>query len=187
MRYVSAQVPRVLIRCFTLRATTHTCVDRFKTLLWLGDRHDSAENLRIRRAIPGHHSDEVSSSSEDMRVLAADNKGINLEDQIDVILFTSVAAVTAYLSHADQAKLAKYPPSMFRIICNRRMSDSLLLFLDSGSNVSGISPAILVNHDDGGLSLTQPKLRRPNLIDSDQFSVCQAFASFKPVPMHYLQ
>jgi hypothetical protein len=88
--------------------------------------------------------------------------------------------MTAYLSHANEAKLAKYPSSIFRIICTRRMSDSL----DSDSNVSRSLPAILVKHDDG--DLMQPMQRRPNLIESAQLTVCEMFVSFKPIPMRTL-
>jgi hypothetical protein len=139
----------------------------------------------ILRGIPGHRNSNLTArASEDIWHLTADNTGIALEDQVDVILFTSVVAMTAYLSHANQAKLAKYPSSLFRIICTRRMSDSLLRFLDSDSNVSGSLPAILVKHNDG--DLMQPMQRRPNLIESAQLAVCEMFVSFKPIPMRTL-
>jgi hypothetical protein len=43
------------------------------------------------------------------------------EDQVDFTHFTSVAAMIAFLSDKEQHKFIKYPPSLFRIICNRRM------------------------------------------------------------------
>jgi hypothetical protein len=54
----------------------------------------------------------------DQKVVA---QPINHEDQVDVTLFKSVAAMTAFLSDAKQAKFANYPPSLFRIISNRRL------------------------------------------------------------------
>ena len=46
---------------------------------------------------------------------------LSREDQVDLTLFTSVAAMAAFLSEHAQSKFAKYPPSLFRIISNRRL------------------------------------------------------------------
>jgi hypothetical protein len=46
---------------------------------------------------------------------------LNREDQVDLTLFKSVAALVEFLSDDKQAKFAKYPPSLFRILCNRRL------------------------------------------------------------------
>ena len=46
---------------------------------------------------------------------------LSREDQVDLTLFTSVAALAAFLSQPAQSKFAKYPPSLFRIISNRRL------------------------------------------------------------------
>jgi hypothetical protein len=43
------------------------------------------------------------------------------EDQVDVTLFTSVAAMAAFLVDGAQSKFANYPSSLFRIISNRRL------------------------------------------------------------------
>jgi hypothetical protein len=43
------------------------------------------------------------------------------EDQVDLTLFTSVAALTKFLLDGAQTKFAKYPSSLFRIISNRRL------------------------------------------------------------------
>lgn len=52
---------------------------------------------------------------------ALDAQPIALEDQIDVTLFKSVAAMTAFLSDVKQSRFAKYHSSIFRIVSNRRL------------------------------------------------------------------
>jgi len=66
----------------------------------------------------GRVSFKLNSSATDPRRTSSP---LNRESQVDLTLFTSVAALVAFLSDAKQAKFAKYPPSLFRIICNRRM------------------------------------------------------------------
>jgi hypothetical protein len=46
---------------------------------------------------------------------------LSREDQVDLTLFTSVAAMAKFLSEHAQSKFAKYPSSLFRIISNRRL------------------------------------------------------------------
>jgi hypothetical protein len=43
------------------------------------------------------------------------------EDEVDFTLFTSVSAIVSFLSDSKNDKFAKYPPSLFRIIANRRL------------------------------------------------------------------
>ncbi len=43
------------------------------------------------------------------------------EDEVDFTLFTSVSAIVAFLSDSKNDKFASYPPSLFRIIANRRL------------------------------------------------------------------
>jgi hypothetical protein len=73
-------------------------------------------------AISESHKDRISyklnSVALDKQVV---EQPINHEDQVDVTLFKSVEAIVAFLSDVNQLKFAKYPPSLFRIICNRRL------------------------------------------------------------------
>ncbi len=104
---------------------------RHKTLLWLDDWPDRDDNLRIRSKIPGAGWFEVAvvqpqegRVSYKLNDAATDKKStdaLKREDQVDFTLFTSVAAMVAFLSDSAQSKFANYPPSLFRIISNRRL------------------------------------------------------------------
>ncbi len=73
----------------------------------------------------------------------AESSSLKLEDgeAVDVTLFTSVAAIVSFLSEAKNAKFAKYPPSLFRIITNRRLfigSVRVTVFSESEFKCQGI-------------------------------------------------
>ena len=164
---------------------SHCLVERRrKTLLWLDDNPNSAENSRIRCSIPGHSSSKaVGGLGDDRLSLAADNKDIALEDQVDVTLFTTVDAVIEFLSHPNQLKFVKYPPSLFRIVTNRRLfvgADGLCCRMSRNANWRSAFPATLVFHGavhDGLHELAG----RPNLVISQVAADCEAFVSFQSV------
>ena len=120
---------------------------------------------------------------DDRLSLAADNKDIALEDQVDVTLFTTVDAVIEFLSHPNQLKFVKYPPSLFRIVTNRRLfvgADGLCCRMSRNTNWRSAFPATLVFHGavhDGLHELAG----RPNLVISQVAADCEAFVSFQSV------
>ena len=156
---------------------------RRKTLLWLDDNPNSAENSRIRCSIPGHSSFDKVGLGDDRLSLAADKKDIALEDQVDVTLFTTVDALDEFLSHPNQLKFVKYPPSLFRIVTNRRLfvgADGLCSRMSRNVNWRSAFPATLVFHGavhDGLHELAG----RPNMVISQVAADCEAFVSFQPV------
>ncbi len=155
---------------------------RRKTLLWLDDNPDSPENARIRRSIPGHGSSKpVDGLGEDRLSLAADNTGIALEDQVDVTLFTSVDAIDAFLCHPSQHKFVKYPPSLFRIVTNRRLfvgASGLWARISSNSTWQCAFPSIMVfhGHCDDGLDALKGY---SNLKITRDAGYCSTFVSFQ--------
>ena len=113
--------------------------------------------------------------------LVADNKGISLEDQVDVTLFTSVDAIVEFLSLPKQKKFAKYPPSLFRIVTNRRLfvgPDGLCARMRSIDTWQSAFPAIMVFHGSckDGLDALQG---RPNLKITQNAKDCELFVSFE--------
>ena len=69
-----------------------------------------------------HHAERISYKLNE----AATDKRLNSyplarENQVDLTLFTSVAAMAAFLLDGAQSKFAKYPSSLFRIVSNRRL------------------------------------------------------------------
>ena len=156
---------------------------RRKTLLWLDDNPNSAENSRIRCSIPGHGSSKEVGLGDGRLSLAADNRDIALEDQVDVSLFTTVDALDEFLSHPNQLKFVKYPPSLFRIVTNRRLfvgADGLCSRMSRNVNWRSAFPATLVFHGavhDGLHELAG----RPNMVTSQVAADCEAFVSFQPV------
>jgi hypothetical protein len=157
---------------------------RRKTLLWLDDNPNSPENSRIRRSIPGLGSSKAVEGLGDERLsLAADNKDIALEDQVDVTLFTTVNAVIEFLCHPSQKKFAKYPPSLFRIVTNRRLyvgADGLCSRMSKDASWCSAFPATLVFHGDVHDGLHE-LMGRPNLVTSQVAADCEAFVSFRSV------
>ncbi len=113
--------------------------------------------------------------------LAADNKDIALEDQVDVTLFTSVDAIDAFLCHPSQEKFVKFPPSLFRIVSNRRLfvgPSGLCAKIRSNPTWQSAFPSIMVFHghcDDGLDSLKG----LPNLKITQDAGDCSAFVSFR--------
>ncbi len=155
---------------------------RRKTLLWLDDNPDSPENARIRRGIPGHGSSKpVDGLGEDRLSLAADNTGIALEDQVDVTLFTSVDAIDAFLRHPSQHKFVKYPPSLFRIVTNRRLfvgASGLWARISCNPTWQCAFPSIMVfhGHCDDGLDALKG---HSNLKITRDAGDCSTFVSFQ--------
>ena len=160
----------------------HSIPCRRKTLLWLDDHPDSPENVRIRRGIPGHGiSKPVAGLGEHRLSLAADNKDIALEDQVDVTLFTSLDAIEAFLRHPSQHKFTKYPPSLFRIVTNRRLfvgPRGLCARMSSDPKWQSTFPAIMVFHGDCDDGLDAYK-GRPNLNITRDADHCTSFVSFQ--------
>ena len=160
----------------------HSIPCRRKTLLWLDDNPDSPENARIRRGIPGHGSSKpVAGLGEDRLSLAADNKDIALEDQVDVTLFTSVDAIDAFMCHPSQQKFVKYPPSLFRIVTNRRLfvgPSGLCARIRTNPTWQSTFPSIMVfhGHCDDGLDALKG---HPNLKITRDAGECSAFVSFQ--------
>ena len=161
---------------------------RRKTLLWLDDNPNSPENSRIRRSIPGHSSSKaVEGLSDDRLSLAADNTDIALEDQVDVSLFTTVDALDKFLCHPSQHKFVKYPPSLFRIVTNRRLfvgADGLCSRMSRNATWRSAFPATLVFHGavhDGLHEL----MGRPNLTITQVAADCEAFVSFQSVKAEF--
>ena len=161
---------------------------RYKTLLWLDDNPNYPENQRVCRGIPGHHASKptrLPGSCDGQIFLEADNSHISLTVQVDVFLFLHVEALTEYLSSPSHTKFAKYPKSLFRIICNERMLVPLLQFLDSSSIFAGSFPAICVTGNQGIAALPHSFLqeyRRPNLMICTDSVFLQLFALFEPLP-----
>ena len=121
--------------------------------------------------------------------LAADNKDIALEDQVDITLFTSVDAIDAFMCHPSQQKFVKYPPSLFRIVTNRRLfvgPSGLCARIRSNPTWQSAFPSIMVFHghcDDGLDALKgQPKLK----ITRDA-GECSAFVSFQSAQVAVIQ
>lgn len=113
--------------------------------------------------------------------LVADNTGISLEDQVDVTLFTSVDAIVEFLSLPKQKKFAKYPPSLFRIVTNRRLfvkPDGLCARISSNDTWRSVFPAIMVvcGSCNDGLDALQG---RPNLKITQNLKDCELFVSFE--------
>ena len=118
---------------------------------------------------------------EDRLSLAADNKDIALEDQVDVTLFTSVDAIFAFICHPSQQKFVKYPPSLFRIVTNRRLfvgPSGLCARIRSNPTWQSAFPSILVfhGHCDDGLDVLKGL---PNLKITRDAGDCSAFVSFQ--------
>jgi hypothetical protein len=156
--------------------------------LWLDDHPESPENTRIRRSIPGHQeSKPLPGLGKGRMSLVADNKGISLEDQVDVTLFTSVDAIVEFLSLPKQKKFAKYPPSLFRIVTNRRLfvgpvdgpnPDGFCARMRSIDTWQSAFPAIMVFHGscNNGLDALQG---RPNMKVTQNAKDCEFFVSFE--------
>ena len=118
---------------------------------------------------------------EDRLSLAADNKDMSLEEQVDVTLFTSVDAIEAFLRHRRQLKFIKYPPSLFRIVTNRRLfvgTSGLCARIRSNPTWQSAFPSIMVFHGDCDDGLDALK-GHPNLKITRDAGECSAFVSFQ--------
>ena len=118
---------------------------------------------------------------EEYLSLAADNKDIALEDQVDVTLFASVDAIDAFLFHPSQQKFVKYPPSLFRIVTNRRLfvgPSGLCARIRSNPTWQSAFPSIMVfhGHCEDGLDALKGI---SNLKITRNAGDCSAFVSFQ--------
>ncbi len=156
--------------------------------MWLDDNPNNPDNSRIRRSIPGHSSSKaVEGLGDDRLSLAADNKDIALEDQVDVTLFTNVDALDKFLCHPSQEKFVKYPPMLFRIVTNRRLfvgADGLRSRMSRNAIWRSAFPATLVFHGAACDGLDE-LLNCPNLTISQTVEDCQAFVSFQPAKVDF--
>ena len=167
--------------CCCMQCLTHVLSRRRKTLLWLDDHPERPENVRIRLGIPGHSRSQELTLDRDQCSIAADNEDIALEDQVDVTLFTSLDAIEAFLRHPSQHKFTKYPPSLFRIVTNRRLfvgPRGLCARMSSDPKWQSTFPAIMVFHGDCDDGLDAHK-GRPNLNITRDADHCTAFVSFQ--------
>jgi hypothetical protein len=171
--------------CFFLTLLICLLECRRKTLLWLDDNPNSDDNQRIRRSIPGHSSSQAVGGLvglvDDRLSLVANNTDIALEDQVDVTLFATVDAFEKFLFHPSQQKFVKYPPSLFRIVTNRRLfvgPTGLCSRMSRNAQWRSVFPAILVFHGEKHDGLDD-LMGRPNLIISQVAADCEAFVSFQ--------
>jgi hypothetical protein len=123
----------------------------------------------------------VEGLGEDRLSLAADNTDIALEDQVDVTLFTSVDAIDAFLCQPSQHKFVKYPPSLFRIVTNRRLfvgASGLWARISSNPVWQCAFPSIMVfhGHCDDGLDALKS---HSNLKITRDAGDCSTFVSFQ--------
>jgi hypothetical protein len=175
-------LPPILHACYSCtQCLTHVLSRRRKTLLWLDDHPERPENVRIRLGIPGHSRSQELVLDKHQCSIAADNKDIALEDQVDVTLFTNLDAIEAFLRHPSQQKFAKYPPSLFRIVTNRRLfvgPSGLCARMSSDPKWQSTFPAMMVFHGDCDDGLDAYK-GRPNLKITRDADHCTAFVSFQ--------
>ena len=140
-------------------------------------------NTRIRLSIPGHGSTHnLEGLNEGRLALNADNTGIPFEDQVDVILFTTVEALDAYLCHPNQLKFVKYPTSLFRIVTNHRLyvgPDGLLSRMTRNPLWCSAFPATLVLYTALRRSCLEEDVCRPNLLICRSEAVFRSFVSFR--------
>ena len=100
---------------------------------------------------------------------------------MDVTLFTSVDAIEEFLRHPSQQKFTKYPPSLFRIVTNRRLfvgPIGLCARMSCDPKWQSAFPATMVFHGDCDDGLDAYK-GRPNLKVTRDADHCTAFVSFQ--------
>ena len=105
-------------------------------------------------------------------------RDIKMEEQMDVVLFTSVPDMTCFLRLHPE--LSKYPSSLLRIISSRRLlqEGGLLHFFDTDPVWCHKYPATLMFYSNAAAD-TSLLRDRPNFYMSTQQQALQAFATFK--------
>ena len=105
-------------------------------------------------------------------------RDIKMEEQTDVVLFTSVPDMTRFLRLHPE--LSKYPSSLLRIISSRRLlqEGGLLHFFDTDPTWCHKYPATLMFYSNAAAD-TSLLHDRPNFYMSTQQQALQAFATFK--------
>jgi hypothetical protein len=165
---------------------------RRKTLLWLDDNHDDSKtgNPKIRCSIPGYKGCKEIKRCKDGQILVEPNNvGISLEDQVDVFLFNSTAAILDFLNGEQQRKFTKYPGSLFRIVSNRRLfvgGTGLCKLIDENPVWQFVFPAIMVFHGDNQagkivLAGLQELKGRSNITCTSKLDDCMSFVAFGAV------
>ena len=146
-------------------------------MLWLDD--EPQRNESIRRGIPGYLG--LTELPTGNMSLQFDFKNIDPANQLDVHCFKTVQAMQAFMMHPENLRFANFPPSMFRIISNRRLfigEGGLCRFLDDpGTQWAFTYPSTMIFY--GGVHNGLEFLNsRPNTVKSTLERDCIAFISF---------
>jgi len=154
---------------------------RRKTLLWLDSKPDAPDNIAILHAIPGYRfSKPEAAAAPGTFSLTTNVQGVPADLQVDVFLFSTVAAAVAFLTQPQYVKFTEYPQSLFRIVSSRQLyvgAQGLCAALEGQSAWEFAFPATMVFHgrcEDGLRELSS----RPNLRVSQRIDDCVAFATF---------
>jgi len=147
--------------------------------LWLDDNPQRDENEFIRKGIPGYVG--MTNLPDGNISLQFDFRNIEPANQLDVHCFKTVEAIKAFMMQPDNLKFANFPPSMFRIISNRRLfigDGGLCKFLDDPSTPWAFTyPSTMIFY--GGITEGLEILEdRPNAVKSVFPHDCIAFTSF---------
>jgi hypothetical protein len=161
--------------------------------LWLDDNHDNPNfgNPKIRCSIPGYKGCKELKPCENGQIpVESNNAGISLEDQVDMFLFTSCAAILDFLNHEQQRKFIKYPGSLFRIVSNQRLfvggtdgvlrDTGLCKLIDENPIWQFVFPAIMVFNGDNQAGLLELN-DRPNITCTCNAEDCMSFVTFGAV------
>ena len=152
--------------------------------MWLDNEHLKDDNESIRRKIIGYVG--IADLPDGSSRLQFDYTGFEhssspLEHEMDVICFTSVDAIKAYMLRPESLKFANFPPSKFSIISNRRLlvgDQGLCRFLDDPTTPWAFSfPSIMIFYGGNpeGLEVLDG---RPNATKSIFVDDCVAFITF---------
>lgn len=120
----------------------------------------------------------------------ANNDGILLEDQVDLFLFKSSAAILSFLNSEENRKFIKYPSSLFRIVSNRRLfvdekdggltEKGFCKLIEEDPLWQNVFPSIMVFHGDIKAGL-QELQGRPNITCTNKVDDCMSFVAFGKV------
>jgi len=156
---------------------SHFALRRRKTVLWLDDETHRNEN--IRKGIPGYMG--FTDLPDGSISLQFDFRNIEPANQLDVHCFKTVESIRAFMMKPENLRFANFPPSMFRIISNRRLfieDGGLCGFLDSPTTPWAFTyPSTMIFngavHD--GVDVLDS---RPNIVKSTLSRDCISFISF---------
>jgi len=148
-----------------------------KTVLWLDD--EPQNNEEIRRGIPGYLGiTELPNGSVSLQF---DFRNIEPANQLDVHCFKTVQAMQAFMMQPENLRFANFPPSMFRIISNRRLfigDGGLCKFLDDPATAWAFTyPSTMIFYcgASDGLEFVSS---RPNVVKSTHSRDCVAFMTY---------